>query len=139
MLPHIKDFSQPIYSADEGVGLEAASSSAYFLNGYKIVKNNIPLGDKKWHMYNLKKDPSETTDIASQNQELFQKMLAKYEEYERFVGVVKMPEGYSAQGTVKKKSVKQIILNWVPYLVALAAIIYALLMWRKQRKTKTSK
>ncbi len=138
MLPHIKDFNQPIYNSDEGVGLEAASSSAYFLNGYKIVKNNIPLGDKKWHMYNLKNDPSETTDIASQNPELFQKMLAGYEEYERMVGVVEMPEGYSAQGTVKKKSVKQMILNWLPYLIALIAIIFGFVMWRKQRKAKSS-
>jgi len=133
MLPHIKDSSQPIYNSDEGQGLEAANSSAYFLNGYKIVKNNIPLGDNQWYMYNIKNDPSETTDIAGQNQELFQKMLARYEEYERSVGVVKMPEGYSAQGTVKKKSVIQMILNWLPYLLVLVVGILAFFVGRKVR------
>ena len=42
MLPHITDINTPIYGKDEGVGLESGNSSAYFLNGYKIVKNNIP-------------------------------------------------------------------------------------------------
>ncbi len=135
MLPHINDFSQPIYGANDGVGLEAASSSAYFLNGYKIVKNNIPLGDNQWYMYNLDKDPSETMDVAAQNPELFQKMLAEYQAYEQYVGVVKMPKGYSAQGTVQKKSIRQMILNWVPCLIALVAVIFGFVMWRRSRKS----
>jgi len=76
LLPHINDLDQPVYESDEGVGLEAANSSAYFLNGYKIVKNNIPLGDNRWHLYHLDSDPGETKDIASQEPALFQKMLS---------------------------------------------------------------
>ena len=72
ILPHIENNSVPIYSPNEGVGLEAAASSAYFLGDYKIVKNNTPLGDKQWKMYNLKIDPGETTNIATQNPLLFQ-------------------------------------------------------------------
>ncbi len=139
ILPHINNDSVPVYAANEGVGLEAAASSAYFLDGYKIVKNNIPLGDTKWYLYNLKNDPSELNDIARQEPERFQKMLAAYEAYAKNVGVLDMPEGYSAQGTVTKKSTKQMILNWLPYLVALLAIIFGLIKWRKQRKAKTSK
>ncbi len=51
MLPHIYDPTNSIYGKDVGVGLESGNSSAYFLNGYKIVKNNIPLGDNTWHLY----------------------------------------------------------------------------------------
>ncbi|NJO03335.1 MAG: hypothetical protein HC880_18090 [Bacteroidia bacterium] len=55
------------------------------------MKNNIPFGDNQWYMYNIEKDPTESTDLAAEKPELFQKMLAAYEEYERRVGVVKMP------------------------------------------------
>ncbi|NJO00612.1 MAG: hypothetical protein HC880_02030 [Bacteroidia bacterium] len=107
MLAHIKDFSQPVYEPNDGVGLEAASSSAYFLNGYKIVKNNIPLGDNQWYMYNIEKDTTESTDLAAEEPELFQKMLAAYEAYERRVGVVKMPNGYSASGEASKNQLSK--------------------------------
>jgi len=134
MLPHIKDFSQPVYKTNEGVGLEAGNSSAYFLNGYKIVKNNIPLGDNQWYMYNLANDPVEANDLATQEPELFQKMLAEYEAYEREVGVVKMPKGYSASGTVAKKSIIQILKNWLPYILIVLVGITAYFIGRRKRK-----
>jgi len=109
MLPHIKNNTIPIYSSNEGVGLEAASSSAYFLGDHKIVKNNAPLGDKQWRMYNLKIDPAETTNIAAQNPLLFQIMLSKYEIYAMEVGVQQMSEGYNAQKEVGKKSFKAML------------------------------
>lgn len=134
MLPHINNPSVPVYAANEGVGLEAAASSAYFLNGYKIVKNNIPLGDTKWHLYNLENDPSELNDLAQQEPERFQKMLASYETYAKNVGVLEMPEGYSAQGTVAKKSFTQMLMKALPYLLALVVGIFALVIWVKRRK-----
>lgn len=135
MLPHINNDSIPVYKAGEGIGLEAAASSAYFLDGYKIVKNNIPFGDMQWHLYNLVEDPSELNDLAQQEPERFQKMLAEYEAYAKNVGVLEMPEGYSAQGTVAKKSYKKMFLNWLPYLVALlAAIVIGLIFWQRRRK-----
>ena len=72
MLPHITDPNLSIYGKNEGVGLESGNSSAYFLNGYKIVKNNIPLGDNTWHLYYLPDDPGEINDLAAQEPELFQ-------------------------------------------------------------------
>ena len=47
LFPHLNDTSLAVYEENEGVGIEAASSSAYFMNGYKIVKNNIPDGDNR--------------------------------------------------------------------------------------------
>ncbi len=136
MLPHVKDVNQPIYKSGEGIGLEAASSSAYFLNGYKIVKNNIPLGDNQWHLYNLENDPVESNDLAKQEPELFQKMLAEYEAYERKVGVVKMPKGYSASGTVAKKSYVTILMNLLPYIVIVLVAIVGFIVWRMRKRTK---
>ena len=109
MLPHIENNSVPIYDSKDGVGLEAAASSAYFLGDHKIVKNNTPLGDKQWKMYNLKIDPAETTNITSQNPILFQTLLSKYELFAKNVGVQPMPEGYNAQKEVGRKSFRAML------------------------------
>ncbi len=138
MLPHINNPSVPVYAASEGVGLEAAASSAYFLNGYKIVKNNIPLGDTEWHLYNLENDPSELNDLAQQEPEKFQKMLAAFEAYARNVGVLEMPEGYSAQGTVAKKSYIVILKNLLPYILifVIGLVVFVIFLKRRKRNSK---
>jgi len=130
------DPSIPVYGAEDGVGLEAAESSAYFLNGYKIVKNNVPLGDMEWHLYNLENDPSEIYDLAHQEPETLQKLLAAYEAYAKNVGVLAMPTGYSAQGTVARKSYTQMFFQIFPYLLALVIGIVAMVLWLRRRKRK---
>lgn len=137
MLPHINNPERSVYSIDEGVGLEAANSSAYFLNGYKIVKNNIPLGDNNWRLYHLPSDPGETNDISSDHPILFQKMLSGYQDYASAVGVIQMPEGYSAVGEVGKKSVVAILKSALPFLLAIIICIALFFIWRTRQKRLT--
>lgn len=134
MLPHITDPTQPIYGKDEGVGLESGNSSAYFLNGYKIVKNNIPLGDNKWYMHYLPDDPGEIHDLAAQQPDLFQKMIAAYQAYEKAVGVVEMPDGYYAEKEVGKKSLVALIKPILPYCLALVMGIVGFWVWKRRSR-----
>lgn len=134
LLPHITNTNNPIYAKDEGIGLEVANNSAYFLNNYKIVRNNIPMGDNIWHMHDLSKDPGERVDIASKKPVLFQSMLAEYDAYEAAVGVIKMPKGYSAEGEVGKKSVVALLKSIGPYLLALLLFIIGFLYWYQRKK-----
>ena len=135
MLPHITDINQPIYEKDEGIGLESGNSCAYFLDGYKIVKNNIPFGDNTWHLHHLPTDPGEVNDIAATKPVLFQKMLSQYQEYAASVGVIQMPKGYSAEREVGKKSMIGILKPAFPYLIALlAGILMTFFIWRVKRK-----
>jgi len=136
MLPHIQNFNQSIYGRDEGVGLEAANSSAYFLDGYKIVRNNIPLGDNQWYLYNLANDPGETHDLKSEEPELFQNLLVKYNRYAETVGVLEMPEGYYAAGEIKRKSYIQIAKSLLPYFIVLTLGIAGFIMWRRRRRNE---
>ena len=115
LLAHLQNPEVPVYAEDEGVGLEAANSAAYFLGDYKIVKNNIPLGDQTWHLYDLKTDPGETRDLAEQEPERFQAMVAAYDAYAQDVGVIEMPEGYSAEEEVLRKSVAYILKHYGPF------------------------
>lgn len=134
---HLYNTSLAVYKENEGVGLETAASSAYFLNGYKIVKNNIPDGDNKWHLYHIETDPGEVIDLANEEPKLFKKMLAAYAEYEKEVGVLKMPEGYSAQGFVAKNATKSMVKDFLPLILLLVGFIIAIIIfivWRKRNK-----
>ena len=136
---HINDTSIPVYKENEGVGIEAAASSAYFMKGYKIVKNNIPDGDNQWHLYHIETDPGEVVDLAEKMPELLKKMLAAYAEYEKEVGVLKMPEGYSAQGFVAKNATKSMVKEFLPFLLIIVGLVIALvifLVWRKRNRKK---
>jgi cytoskeletal protein RodZ len=68
-------------------------------------------------------------------------MLAAYTKYEKEVGVLKMPKGYSAQGFVSKKATKSMIMEFLPIillLVAAIALILAFFIWRRRNNTKRS-
>lgn len=135
MLPHITDANRPIYDQNEGVGLESGNSAAYFLNGYKIVKNNIPYGDNTWHLYHLPSDPSETDDLSSEYPVLFHKMLSEFQDYAERVGVIQMPEGYYAEREVGKKSLVAMLKPVTPFVVTLLTGIFAFfVIWRRRKK-----
>lgn len=129
ILPHIQDVSIPIYQEDEGVGLEAANNAAYYLGNFKIVKNNIPLGDGIWYMYNLRIDPGETKDISKTNPTMFQAMLTEYNEYAKAVGVIEMEEGYAAEYEVGRKSVKAVLRDYAPYLIGMLICVIGFIWW----------
>ena len=136
--PHIQDVSVPVYQEDEGIGLEASNSAAYFLGDFKIVRNNIPLGDNKWYMYNLKTDPGETQDISQSYPEKFQAMMAAYDAYAASVGVIEMEEGYAAEYVVAKKSALTILKNNAIYIVGLIVAIVGLIVFLVRRRKVTS-
>ncbi len=109
ILPHIRDVRKPIYDNNEGVGIETAGCSAYFLGDHKIVLNTEPYGDHRWRMYNLKTDPCETQDISAEYPLIYQTLLSKYDLFTRMVGVAPMPKKYNAQKEVGKKSIKALL------------------------------
>jgi hypothetical protein len=54
-----------------------------------------PLSDGKWHLYNIRVDIGENTDLASQHPEILQKMISSYDKFTKDVGVI-VPSGISA-------------------------------------------
>jgi len=58
-----------------------------------------------------------------------------YDKYAKAVGVVKMEEGYSAEGEVGKKSAIKIIRNNAVYIFGLLILVIGLFwFWRKGKK-----
>ena len=81
-------------------------------------------------------DTGEVHELASQEPERFQEMLSAYEDYEKAVGVIKMPEGYFAEREVGKKSVIAMFKSAFPFLLTILFCLAVFFIWRKRRKSK---
>ena len=84
-----------VYGADDAVGYELTGHAALFQGDYKLVVNQPPLGDGQWRLFNIVKDPGETVDLASSLAATFQRMLSRYQQYQRENGVLPLPSGYT--------------------------------------------
>ena len=51
-------------------------------------------GAGEWHLYNLKKDPSELHDLGEREPERLAEMVAKYAEYSADMGVIDVPADF---------------------------------------------
>ncbi len=85
------------YGPDDPVGIEVSGNAALFRGSHKIVRDMPPVGDGQWRLYDLARDPGETTDLAMIEPARFKQMLADYAAYEARVGVQPLPEGYTTQ------------------------------------------
>jgi len=126
--PVLEGAAERTHPEDAGIGVEVAGNAALFKGDYKIVKNGGALGDNEWRLYNLKTDPGETADLATQEPARLKDMLAAYQTYTDEAGVLPLPEGYSVQRQVLKNAIaKQLGFYW--WVLALLALAVAALMW----------
>ena len=95
LTPLLAGEAERVYSADDAVGYELTGHAALFQDDYKLVVNQPPLGDGQWRLFNIVEDPGETVDLASTQPVTFQRMLSRYQRYQRENGVLPVPSGYS--------------------------------------------
>lgn len=105
LLPLLHRETEALYADTEAVGIEAAGNAALFRGDYKLVRNMPPIGDGKWYLHNVARDPGETRDLKAAEPELFASMMAEYESYAADVGALEVPEGY--------EQVRQIADDWL--------------------------
>ena len=141
LLPVIVGNATRVRSPDEVLGYELSGNLALFKGDYKLVSNLAPVGDGKWHLYNIMTDPGETKDLQHAFPELFLSMQADYAKWAKANGVLAMPAGYDP--------IQQVIINslvfvyWPRYqwhllaffLVLTTAAVWA---WRRRRARRTA-
>ncbi len=96
LLPLLQGKAQQVYGEDEPVGFELSGSSALYKGRYKLGRVLPPMGDGRWHLYDLVADPGETRDLANAMPEAFAAMQADYAAYAKANGVLPMPADYEA-------------------------------------------
>lgn len=70
----------PIHAPDYAAGFEIAGSGA--------LRRALRRGPQRWELFNISTDPGETEDLSEKEPELFNELLALWEEYKTDVGVV---------------------------------------------------
>jgi arylsulfatase A-like enzyme len=90
-----------VYPDDEPVAQEMFNNTAVFMGPWKAEKLfGPPLSDGKWHLYDIRADIGENTDLASQHPEILQKMMSAYDKFAKDVGVI-VPSGIGAAALEK--------------------------------------
>jgi arylsulfatase/uncharacterized sulfatase len=112
----------------EGFGFEVSGNAALYRGKWKITHLSPPLGDRKWRLYDLSKDPGETTDVSASNPELFNSMVAEYRSYSKKVGVIELGPNDSAFKQLFKNLVTKALHKYWLYAVvtilSFAVILY---------------
>lgn len=100
LLPLVEGRVDRVYEPTDVVGTELAGHAALFQGDYKIVRNRGPVGDGEWRLYDISRDPGETTDLAGVYPAELQRMLSQYQSYAKRNGVLPVPSGYDPQRQV---------------------------------------
>ena len=64
------------------------NNTAVWMGDWKAVKNNPPISDGKWHLYNITADIGENNDLASQHPDILKKLMSDYDKFAKDVGVI---------------------------------------------------
>lgn len=135
--PVLDGAADETHAATKPIGMEVSGNGALFLDGYKITRNMPPFGDGVWRLYDLSKDPGETTDLAAVEPERMQTMLEYYQEYADEFGVVELPADFSYLLQVTANSMPKVLARYWWVLLTLGLIIIGSLAlvarfaWRK--------
>jgi arylsulfatase A-like enzyme len=137
LLPVLTGAATRTHDAGEPIGYELSGNQALFKGDLKLVMNIAPVGDGRWHLYDIARDPGETRDLQVSLPQAFQAMQADYAAYAKANGVLPMPPGY--------EPVHQVLVNalygvYVPRYRSAALVLLVLLavacawLWRRRRR-----
>ncbi len=141
MLPYLEQRATAIHPASYAVGFEGTGADALFRGDYKISRNAPPGSDNQWHLYNLRLDPTETSDLAASEPALFKELLAEYQTYMERNGVIKPTADYDPLRQLLKNNWRVLVrqlagvlaLTLGTTIVIVAALAYGLRRWRRRR------
>ena len=100
-LPFIRGETTEHRDPGEWVGYELMGNAAIFQGDYKAVRLGAWLnalgvaGAGEWHLYDIRKDPSELRDLGQQMPELLAEMVANYVEYSENLSIINVPADFN--------------------------------------------
>ncbi len=81
---------------EEWVAFELFGNTYIVAGDYKAIRMRTGMyGDGEWHLYDIKKDPGETSPLDSEQPERLQKMIETYERYAEEKGIVPVADDWS--------------------------------------------
>jgi len=120
---------------DEAIGFELGGNVALFQGDFKLVRNRGPVGDASWHLYDIKRDPGETLDLAVEQPARLMAMIKAYDDYAAQHQVLTVADDYDQRQQVSVNTFRQ-RLGWLVPAVSIVVILLflvILLFWRRRR------
>ncbi|MDP3459172.1 MAG: sulfatase-like hydrolase/transferase [Hyphomonas sp.] len=139
LLPLLRGEADAVYGPEDAIVIEVSGNAAVIKGDYKLTRNQLPHGDGRWRLYDLSKDPGETTDLSASYPEIYDDLSREYADYGARVGVLEVPEGYNSIDEVTRHSIARQQERYRPYLIggglALFVIIAGgILLWRRRKQ-----
>ena len=135
LLPVMRGQAQRVYPADQAVGYELSGNQALFKGDLKLLRVIPPLGDGRWRLFDIVRDPGETRDLSTELPAEFESMKRDYGSYARENGVLPMPEGYDP---IRQVEINALLNVYVPRfrtpVLVLLGLLLAWLGWRWRRR-----
>ena len=133
--PLLQGTREDVRTENDVIGYELGGNAALFKGDYKIVLNRSPVGDDTWRLFNIRRDPGETRDLATAEPERLQNMLADYNAYVRDNNVLPVPDGYDQRRQVTLNGIRvrsaELTLGAGALLLGIGGTIA---VWRRRRK-----
>jgi arylsulfatase/uncharacterized sulfatase len=139
LLPLLRGEVSAVYGPDDAIVIEVSGNAAVVKGDYKLTRNQLPHGDGRWRLYDLSKDPGETTDLSASDPDIFDDLQAEYAAYSQRVGVLEVPKGYNSMTEVTRHTLARQSKQYQPYFIGTAVGLIVLItggviFWRRRRK-----
>lgn len=135
LLPVLAQPEARAYDAAETVGYELTGHGVLFQGDYKLLRHVPPVGDGRWALYDIVRDPGETTDLSAWEPARLASMVAAYHAFEASHGVLPVPPGYSQLGQIVSNYVqKQLREPVLTGLLTALLLLPVFLLGRRQRR-----
>ncbi|MDC0133958.1 arylsulfatase [Porticoccaceae bacterium] len=134
LLPLIEGETEAVYGPNDAVGFELAGHAVLFMGDYKIVFNRGAQGDSQWRLFNIRKDPGETTDLSTENPVQFQLMLDHYEKYVVENNVLPISEGYDHTTQVILNGLKNRLSGGILIALLLVLLLLPFIIFYRTRR-----
>lgn len=128
LLPVLNGEVASAYGADEARAVEVSGNSALYMGNYKITRSVPPVGDGQWRLYNIARDPGETTDLSASEAAVKARLLAEYDAYAERVGVLPMPQDYEPMAQVFRNIGARLLSNYPWLYGVLGGILLVMVM-----------
>ena len=142
LVPALTGAVEGVHGDERPIGYELSGNAALFRGDYKLVRNLPPTGDGRWQLFDIRRDPGETRDLAAAMPDRFVAMQADFEAYARANGVLAMPEGYTADNQINENAFNNVmkpkLIRAVPWVAGVLALLAGLWFWRRRRKRAAS-
>lgn len=123
---------ESVYGPDDVRAIEVSGNSALYKGDFKITRSMPPVGDGRWRLYDIARDPGETTDLSVTHPGALADLLGAYDAYASTMGVLEMPAGYDTEVELKRNSVKR-WMSFYGHVLLLSGVlvlaVVALALW----------